>query len=235
MEGYGRETAIHYAAYRPPLHSLILSRILPTDREYPTGLDIGCGTGHSSIALANFCDIVTGLDSSKDMLSAATPHTGVNYVCGSGDHLPISSDSISLVTFAGSLFYAKSDALVAEIERVCHPNALIVSYDFDVDLNEFLARFSMTSTVSSAYDYTTGFQDREEFSESETGSEKLSIEVVPVNLAHLLLSNSGRYTDFRESFNVADPFKPLVQELETEPKLIDVQVRIYYSRYNLRS
>lgn len=61
---YDRLTAIHYSANRPPLHLGILRQYLP-DRQFATGLDIGCGTGHSSVALAAFYQRVIALDPMK--------------------------------------------------------------------------------------------------------------------------------------------------------------------------
>ena len=47
---YDEITAYHYLKYRPPLHELILAKGLKADPTYVEGLDIGCGTGQSSIA-----------------------------------------------------------------------------------------------------------------------------------------------------------------------------------------
>jgi ubiquinone/menaquinone biosynthesis C-methylase UbiE len=51
-ERYDQVTAGHYAAYRPALHSLILRRVFSDADSFDVGLDGGCGTGHSAIALA---------------------------------------------------------------------------------------------------------------------------------------------------------------------------------------
>ena len=77
---YDKITAFHYASYRPPLHSKILKRCL-VDRFYDSGLDIGCGTGQSSIALSDFCNRVVGIDSSSEMISKGnTPLKNLVYV-----------------------------------------------------------------------------------------------------------------------------------------------------------
>ena len=51
-EHYDSFTAMHYAAYRPPLHEVILDKTI--EGKFDLGLDVGCGTGTSSIALASF-------------------------------------------------------------------------------------------------------------------------------------------------------------------------------------
>ncbi|WP_436716151.1 class I SAM-dependent methyltransferase [Roseiconus lacunae] len=56
---YTDAVASHYAAYRPPLHELILMRVISNQTRFCDGLDVGCGTGRSSGALAK------GLDAGK--------------------------------------------------------------------------------------------------------------------------------------------------------------------------
>ncbi|MEO9894623.1 methyltransferase domain-containing protein [Aurantibacter sp.] len=75
---YDTINAEHYAAYRPPLHQVILEKCLQK-KTHNIGLDIGCGTGNSSIALAKFCNRVIGIDPSKSMLERALLHAIVSY------------------------------------------------------------------------------------------------------------------------------------------------------------
>ena len=76
---YDNITAYHYSVYRPALHLPILESCLE-GKYFEKGLDIGCGTGHSSIALANFCNEIVGLDPSSDMLNKTIFDKKVNYL-----------------------------------------------------------------------------------------------------------------------------------------------------------
>ena len=67
---YDNITALHYAAFRPPLHSTILDRCIEADRPYSSGLDVGCGTGANIAALAGHYTCV-GCDTSKVAISLA--------------------------------------------------------------------------------------------------------------------------------------------------------------------
>jgi ubiquinone/menaquinone biosynthesis C-methylase UbiE len=61
-----------YALHRPAVHSAILSRIvaaLSSDFEAIAGLDIGCGAGASTLALARYARHVIGVDPSPAMLA----------------------------------------------------------------------------------------------------------------------------------------------------------------------
>ncbi|MEM7384609.1 MAG: class I SAM-dependent methyltransferase, partial [Verrucomicrobiota bacterium] len=111
-EEYHDAVARHYAAYRPPLHRLILQRQLEGRDRFRSGLDLGCGTGYSAVALTEFCDEVVGLDISRSMLDSASPHPQITYVEGRGDDLQRFPDgTFDIITFAGSLFYTRSEAL----------------------------------------------------------------------------------------------------------------------------
>lgn len=112
---YDKTIAHHYKVYRPPLHKIILEKAINKDAKYKNGLDIGCGTGYSSVALANYCDHVTGVNPSKEMIDQAIQHKLVSYYLGSGDCLPDGIDKIDIVCFAGSLFYTKSPKLISEL------------------------------------------------------------------------------------------------------------------------
>jgi len=76
---YDRITAEHYAAYRPPLHQLILSKCLNENQNFASGLDVGCGTGFSTIALSSFCKKVIGIDPATEMLVRAIDADNVSY------------------------------------------------------------------------------------------------------------------------------------------------------------
>ena len=118
-----------YASYRPALHEVALELMLG-GRSYARGLDVGCGTGRSSLALRANCTEVIGLDNSWQMLRRATPAAGVHYVFTNGMHWPVTTGSVDVVTFAGSLPYLDQDQTLAEVERVTRPGSRVLVYDY---------------------------------------------------------------------------------------------------------
>ena len=64
---YTADIATHYKSFRPPLHEILLKRSFKNQR-FESALDIGCGTGNSTIALAKYCASVTGYDPNKSRL-----------------------------------------------------------------------------------------------------------------------------------------------------------------------
>lgn len=231
-EQYNQATAIHYAAYRPPLHAMILGRMLSNEEKFNQGLDVGCGTGYSAIALAKYCAQVYGIDPSQSMLDKTTPHEKITYRHGAGADLPIPDQSIDIVTFAGSLIYAKSELLIKELKRVCRTQAWIIPYDFEVLLADTLLECGLQpQQVESNYDHEINFSDCADFIELIRQKEQVNIEVTATELAHILLSSSYHYQAFLEKYAAADPHPLLVRDLKKTNQKHYLKVNIYFSKY----
>ncbi len=234
-ERYDSAAARHYAAYRPPLHRVILERVLRPGEFFQTGLDIGCGTGYSAVALTRYCGRVLGLDPSAAMLAAAPRHPGITYLHGSGDalgQLPV--PAVEVVTFAGSLFYAKSGELRKELGRVCAPGATILVYDFEVFLDAAMAEAGVDQPAPTGdYDHQANLSGWAEFAVEVSGAERIQLAVSGNEMAHLLLADSNRYDAFLKRFPNRDPFEPLAGILNARGGAIPLPVGLYFTRYRV--
>lgn len=234
MERYDRSAAAHYAAYRPPLHQMILRRVLSADASFSVGLDVGCGTGYSTVALSAYCGRTYGVDPSSAMLARASGHERVVYLGATAKCLPLRADSVDIVTFAGSLYYADGEAASEEIRRVCRNDALVLAYDFEVLLGQVLAGFDMESQASeSDYDHRANLSGRRGFTELERGSERVRIAITASELAHVLLSDSHRSDRFARRYETTDSFPALVSDLQTAPDRATIEAAIYFSKYRV--
>lgn len=129
---YDNQTAQHYADYRPPLHQRILQRAAGST-DFRWGLDIGCGAGHSSQALAELCEEVLAVDISKPMLRRAIPHPRVTYQwCA--DLLSI-DQRFEMITLAGSWSYMKSQVLTDHLNLLLVDSGRLIFYDFEIRLD----------------------------------------------------------------------------------------------------
>jgi ubiquinone/menaquinone biosynthesis C-methylase UbiE len=93
-------------------------------------LDLGCGTGRFSQALASrFVADVVGVDPSAKMLELARtkPHTSrIRYVIGRGEQIPLRSCSVDLVFMSMVFHHFTSPALAAsECQRVLREGGLV--------------------------------------------------------------------------------------------------------------
>ncbi|GAB5536885.1 MAG: hypothetical protein Rubg2KO_31340 [Rubricoccaceae bacterium] len=233
-ERYDQAAAAHYAAYRPPLHSMILSRVLPADDRYGTGLDVGCGTGVSAVALAAFCKRVIGVEPSASMLNQATPHEQVTYLSGAAADLPLPDHSVDVVTFAGVLHYADSEATRAEIRRVARAGALVVVYDFEVLLESLLREHGVEPTASpSDYDHRANLLGASGFVEQVAESKRVEMAMTYEHLAHVLLSDSNHFDPFARRYETQDPFPRLVDALRVTGREPTVAATLFYASYTV--
>ncbi len=201
---YDHSTAYHYSVYRPSLHSEILTEFFGEQGKYGMGLDIGCGTGHSAIALTNFCEKVIGIDPSKDMLEKSIAQPGVAYQLQHREKLEFADDTFDVVTYAGSLYYAKSQQILNETVRVCTRDSCILVYDFELFLEEALRMLQIdtNSNPQSEYDHRTNFSglDQKQIQIEKELHTSVSVEMSLSDLAHIVLSVKDNYTLLLNSF-----------------------------------
>ena len=232
---YSDQIAKHYAAFRPELHGLILRRLIRSDEHFQIGLDIGCGTGYSAIALAQHCDRVIGLEPSQPMLDKATVHPKISYVHGSGDDLRVvTEDLLDVIAFAGSLFYTKTDRLKSELLRKLASDGVVLVYDFRVKLQDLIASLGVSCRpVASGYNHAENLCDWPEFTAEVTSTDQVHLKLTAQEASHLLLANSDRYKSFQERFPHANLFGCLTEQILQQNNEPQVQAGIYYARYSL--
>ena len=122
--------AAAYAVDRPPVHEQILrsARLAGLANQ---ALDVGCGAGLSTAALAPLARRVIGLEPIPAMLAhrrAIAPRA--SFVIGRAERLPFAAGSFDLVTAAGSLNYADVQSALVEIARVLTADGTFLLYDF---------------------------------------------------------------------------------------------------------
>jgi SAM-dependent methyltransferase len=120
-----------YARGRPYHHPRTLGRILDlvgTPR-IERGLDIACGTGMSSVALAEHATTVAAVDLSMEMLRAAIPAPGVHYMFANAERMPFPSAAFDAATCCSGIHWFDQERFFAELHRVLLPGAWVGLYD----------------------------------------------------------------------------------------------------------
>lgn len=113
--------AERYARHRPYFHPLVIDRIRnQLHLETPVGfaMDIGCGTGQSTVALKEIADFVIGADISAEMLGVANQSSGVQYTQSSAEELPMRDSSFDLLTTSLAFHWFDQKRFFAEARRV---------------------------------------------------------------------------------------------------------------------
>ncbi|MBC7370439.1 MAG: 3-demethylubiquinone-9 3-O-methyltransferase [Bdellovibrionaceae bacterium] len=106
-------------------------------KHFPDGevLDVGCGAGFLSNALARENFRVTGVDLSESSLETAHrhDHTGnVRYVTADAFHLPFADQSFDVVTAMDFLEHVEDpEGVIKEFSRVLRPGGIFVFHTFN--------------------------------------------------------------------------------------------------------
>jgi len=231
-ELYNSAISKHYAAYRPPIHEILLNENIFSEKLFQCGLDVGCGTGVSTMALSKYCQVVHGVDPSAAMISRAKSRDGVSYYVAAGENVPLGDNTVDIVTFAGSLPYAKSDALLREVNRVCIPNASVIVYDFEVLLCDSMSHLGISMDLSEPnYDHAINLSDCDDFDELIVHQNSLSLDVSSTQLAHIIFSSSKRYAHLAGHFGDDGLFMRVVSLLNSISEAHCIKVDAYFSMY----
>ena len=111
-----------------------------------TVLDLGCGGGFMSEALAREGASVIGVDPCSAAIESARRHAHsvnlpINYRVGSGEEIPLENDSVDFVVCVDVLEHISNlDKALSEIRRVLKPGGI---FFFDTINRTFLAKLLM--------------------------------------------------------------------------------------------
>jgi SAM-dependent methyltransferase len=155
--------AAGYAYDRPPVHRRIIERVRgslgPRDR-YKRALDIGCGAGLSTAAIAPLAEVVIGLEPVRAMVAhhhVVAP--GAIFLVGQAERLPFRDGVFDLMTAAGAINYADLDLFLPEAARVLAPDGRLIIYDFSAGrrLRDSAALQEWYSAFERRYPAPTGY------------------------------------------------------------------------------
>ncbi|WP_299528595.1 class I SAM-dependent methyltransferase [Ulvibacterium sp.] len=218
-EEYDQITAFHYAAFRPLLHLPILKACLNEGKEYSLGLDVGCGTGQSSIALTNFCKKVHGIEPGKEMLEKSIAHPKIAYSHYDGQNFDFPDNFFDITTFAGSLYYGKSQHLLNEVVRIGKNASLVIIYDFELSLDSLHVKLNLEPLVvqGSDYDHLVNFDglNKKHINVEKEVQGKVSMEIAISDISHLLLSYKDNYNRLLQSLGENDLYETVSQKLRS--------------------
>jgi SAM-dependent methyltransferase len=123
--------AARYARVRPYYHAELAARVRSFARVQRFGkvLDVGCGTGHSSIAWAEIADEVTAIDPSPHMLAVAHRRTNVHYREGAAEHLDFAVGEFDLISAGSALHWFDQESFYGGCADVLAADGLLAIYN----------------------------------------------------------------------------------------------------------
>ena len=123
--------AARYAKVRPFFHTEVARRLrvfAGVDR-FESVLDVGCGSGQSSIALASIAAQVTAIDASASMLAEAPLLPNVSYQLGFAEQLNFEEGAFDLVSAGSALHWFDQDRFFAQCRKVLAAAGVLAVYN----------------------------------------------------------------------------------------------------------
>jgi SAM-dependent methyltransferase len=121
-----------YDRNRPYFHPLVVQQIrnfLKVESRVPRALDIGCGTGQSTIALRDMAHEIIGVDNSHEMLRLAKHYAGIRYVQAAAEGLPFHNGSFDLITVGLAFHWFDRARFLSEMHRLLRPAGWLIIYN----------------------------------------------------------------------------------------------------------
>ena len=121
-----------YAEGRPDYSQLVADitrKITGIESPVELAVDIGSGTGISTMAIAAMAETVVGIEPLQAMRERAMPADNVSYRSGSAEQLPVEDQSCDLLSVGSALHWFDQERFLAEASRVAKPEAWLVVYD----------------------------------------------------------------------------------------------------------
>ena len=125
------EVARRYAQGRPYHHRRTVERCLALGGSISDGLalDVACGTGLSTRALAELGFRVAGVDLTPAMVAVAHQQEGLPVVVAAAETLPVRDGSVAVVTVGSGLHWFDGSRFCAEAVRVLAPGGALLVYE----------------------------------------------------------------------------------------------------------
>jgi SAM-dependent methyltransferase len=125
------EVAARYTKVRPFFHDEVADRLraFAGVHRFRSALDVGCGSGQSSVALAAIADRVIAVDASQGMLSHAAVRPNIVYQLGFAEQLNFAPAEFDLVSVGSALHWFDQDRFFAQCRKVMAPLALLAVYN----------------------------------------------------------------------------------------------------------
>lgn len=124
--------AERYNHYRPYFHPIVMQHIeVYLGREEPVAqaLDVGCGTGQSTLALKMLANNIVGIDISAAMLVQAPRDPQIRYLEAPAEEIPLPNETCDLITSSLSFHWFERERFLAEVQRLLKPQGWLIIYN----------------------------------------------------------------------------------------------------------
>jgi SAM-dependent methyltransferase len=133
MNFFSSKTAAErYTEGRPYFHPLVIERIstfLSLTNPVARAIDVGCGTGLSTVALKEIAEEIVGVDASSEMIALAPKSERIAYRVADALSLPFDESEFDLMTLCSAFHWLEREKFLREAGRVLRAHGWLVVYD----------------------------------------------------------------------------------------------------------
>lgn len=171
-----KSAAERYTRGRPYFHPIVVNRIrtfLSLPQPVERAIDVGCGTGMSTIALKEIAREIVGVDMSLEMIRLAERDERINYTVADATRLPFIEGGFDLMTLSSAFHWLDRGEFIREAGRVLkRSSGWLIVYD-----NYFSGQMEENSAFQNWYrenhlrKYPTPPRAQVVFTEEDSGKE----------------------------------------------------------------
>lgn len=133
MNFFSSKTAAErYTEGRPYFHPLVIEQIrtfLSLTKPVARAVDVGCGTGLSTIALKEIAREIVGVDASPEMIALAERDARIEYRVADALSLPFGESGFDLMTLCSAFHWLEREKFLREAGRVLRSQGWLIVYD----------------------------------------------------------------------------------------------------------
>lgn len=122
--------AAGYQAFRPGYPPALFEWLAGISAGPERAVDLGCGTGQASVALAARFEEVIALDPSAEQIAHAEPHPRVSYRVAPAEATGLAASTADLVIAAQALHWFDPGRLHPELARIARPGAAFAAFTY---------------------------------------------------------------------------------------------------------
>lgn len=122
--------ASRYQAFRPGYPPALFAWLASVSPGRERAVDLGCGTGQASVALASHFAEVIAVDPSSEQIAHAEPHARVSYRVAPAEATGLPDATADLVVAAQALHWFDPARLHPELARIARPGAVFAAFTY---------------------------------------------------------------------------------------------------------
>jgi SAM-dependent methyltransferase len=127
-----KSAAERYSKGRPYFHPIVIKRtkkFLSLNEPLSRALDVGCGTGLSTVALKEIAREVVGVDAASEMIALADSDPHIEYLVASAEQLPFQDAGFDMITLSQAFHWLSREKFLEEARRVLRARGWLIVYD----------------------------------------------------------------------------------------------------------